>query len=93
MNIEYVALDTLQINGVEVREWKTTFENAFLHGVFDKEAYPGDWTGRAVKRPFDWVYVYFFRNIGDKRTPQLLGYVDGEGASFRSLYDWLAGIK
>lgn len=73
---------TLLIQGKKVTQRQMTFAQAHGLGYFAGDA---DWTGRAVRRPADSVFIY---HIGAK----LIGMVDGEGASFDSLADWVESI-
>lgn len=59
-----------------------SMHTARQRGYFANEAFPGDWTGRAAKRPDDKLFAYF---IGDT----LIGFVDGEEAIFSTLAEWV----
>ena len=76
---------TIKIAGRNVTQVRMPFSVAADLGMFKQEVYP-DWSLRAAARPRDEVWVYYLGR-GDKK--QVLGYVDGEGASFDTLGDWL----
>jgi hypothetical protein len=73
---------SMTINGHSVTQTRMTMQQALEAGYFANESFAGDWTGRAEKRPHDWLYAY---HVGDT----LIGYVDGEGAMFDTLDEWV----